>query len=333
MIDRDTLDAFAARYKLSHEAVEATFEIARARPSKQETLAFLASLLRIAGLLAISVSVVFFIAANWQGLQVFGRFALIELLLVAAMVVAWWRPPPLHVGRGALFFAFVMTGVLLALVGQTYQTGADVYELFLMWAVLGTPLVFAAHWSVTWAAWLLVLNLALGLFCAMQPANGLFWMLLPGGSIHSASLLLVPMMVDLALWALCESLAETRWASIVPRWLARLVLALALAYATWAGVLAIIAEKAAERAFVLVFVLIALAGIARYAIRRRADVFPLAAIAASLVVLTSYALAEVVHGSGTKTFFVLSVWLVVSSAVSGRLLMKWVRAWGEEEQE
>ena len=37
------------------------------------------------------------------------------------------------------------TGALLALFGQTYQTGADVYELFLTWALLGLPLVIAAQ--------------------------------------------------------------------------------------------------------------------------------------------------------------------------------------------
>jgi len=31
----------------------------------------------------------------------------------------------------------ILVGVLLALVGQTYQTGADTWQLFFYWAILG----------------------------------------------------------------------------------------------------------------------------------------------------------------------------------------------------
>jgi uncharacterized membrane protein len=75
-------------------------------------------------------------------------------------------------GRGATFLAFVATGALLALFGQTYQTGADVYELFLTWALLGLPLVVAAQWGVASAAWVLVLNISLMLFSGWHPAGG-----------------------------------------------------------------------------------------------------------------------------------------------------------------
>ena len=99
-------------------------------------------MLRIGGILSLAAGLVFFVAANWSEFAVFGRFALLELVLVglrrrrlreAAAGIRWAAPrcsslssPRAHCWR---------------LFGQTYQTGADVYELFLTWALLGLPLV------------------------------------------------------------------------------------------------------------------------------------------------------------------------------------------------
>ena len=134
-LKRAELDHLAKFHSLDERGVESLLAIARARPGRAEGRLFLAACLRIGGLLSLAAGVVFFIAANWSDFAVFGRFALIEALLVACAALAIWQPPPASVGRGALFLAFVATGGLLALFGQTYQTGADVYELFLSWAL------------------------------------------------------------------------------------------------------------------------------------------------------------------------------------------------------
>ncbi len=331
MIDRNSLDSFIAQHKLGREAVQAALEIAHASPSSQEMQGFTAKMLRLAGVLSVAAGVVFFIAANWDAFDVYGRFILVEALLVVSAGLALWKPPPLVVGRGGLLFAFVMTGVLLALFGQTYQTGADVYELFLTWTVLGLPLVIAAQWSVSWAAWVLVLNVALSLFCGMRPEAGPFWFVLANTDLELAELLLAPMMVNLSLWAVRDYVAQTRWTHVVPSWLGRLILAFAIAYGTWAGTLAIAGEYGEDtNALALIFVLLAYAGVAAYAIRERADVFPLAAISGSLILLTTFGLAKALDFDGDAIFFVLSIWLIASSTVSGRLLMKLVRAWSAE---
>lgn len=333
MIDRNTLDTFIAQHKLGVEGVNAALDIAHARPSSREMRIFVVKLLRLAGLLSVAAGVIFFIAANWHSFDVYARFILVEALLVASACVAGWKPPPHLVGCASLLFAFVMTGVLLALFGQTYQTGADVYELFLTWTVLGLPFAVAARWSVSWAAWVLILNVALGLFCGMRPEAGPFWFVLAGTDLELAELLLAPMMINLSLWAVCEYAQQTRAAPLVPSWLRRLILAFALGYASWAGTLAIIGEDGADsNAAALIFVLFAFAGVAAYAVRERNDVFPLAAISGSLILLTTFGLAKAMDFDNDAIFFVLSIWLIASSTVSGRLLMKLVRSWNQEAQ-
>ena len=48
-------------------------------------------------------------------------------------------------GQVLLIAGSVLTGVLLAVIGQAYQTGADVFELFVAWAVLILPWVFVSR--------------------------------------------------------------------------------------------------------------------------------------------------------------------------------------------
>ena len=58
------------------------------RPSRAQQLRFLARCLRYAGVLSLAAGVVFFIAANWSRIAVFGRFALLQVVLVALVAFA-----------------------------------------------------------------------------------------------------------------------------------------------------------------------------------------------------------------------------------------------------
>src|SRR5689334_14549029 len=230
-LKRSELDGLAEFHSLTPTKVEALLDLAQARPSRAEGLRFLGLCLRIAGILSLAAGVVFFVAANWARVAVFGRFALVELVLVACVGVAFWKPSPRFAGRGATFLAFVATSALLALFGQTYQTGADLYELFLGWALLGLPLVFAARWSVASAAWVLVLNISLMLFCGFHPAGGLLWVIFGSDHFRPAQLVVGAAWLNLALWFAFEF-----WrVDAVPDWVRRLLLSCAFAFGTWAG--------------------------------------------------------------------------------------------------
>ncbi|NKF49176.1 DUF2157 domain-containing protein [Shewanella sp. WXL01] len=63
-----------------------------------------------------------------------------------------------------LFVAAILLGVLLALFGQTYQTGADPWQLFFNWALLVTPWVIVSRFAPLWVLWLALLNVAASLY-------------------------------------------------------------------------------------------------------------------------------------------------------------------------
>jgi uncharacterized membrane protein len=333
-MNRKELDAFVAHYALAPADVAVALELAGARPSAPDLAHFAVRLLRLASVLSLAAGLVFFIAANWEALAVLGRFVLIEAVLVLSVAVALWKPPPRALGRCAVLLAFIATGALLALFGQTYQTGADVYELFLTWALLGVFLAIAGQWSVTWAAWVLVLNVALWLYSAWRPQSGWLWLVFDAWGSRSSALVLLPTIVNVLLWLATVYLQRSRFAALAPAWLGRLVLACAVGFATWAGAFAIIGSgldvNTAADALTLVIVIGLLAAIGVLTLRQRRDVFPLALLAASLIVLSTTALARFFDFDEIGMFFVLSLWLIASSTVSGRLLMRVVRAWRAE---
>lgn len=328
-MNRKALDAFAAHYGLTPEGVDEALRLVGARPSTDDLRRFGVRLLSLSGVLSLAAGVVFWVAANWAALGVLGRFALVQVVLVGSVGFALWRPPPRAMARYALLLAFIVTGALFALYGQTYQTGADVYELFLNWALLGLAFVVAAQWSVVWAAWALVLNVALFLFCAARPEAGLFWRLLAGWEADLSHLLLLPLAVNVLLWAASLALRRSSWSHLAPSWLGRFVLSWAVLYGTWSSTLVVVDAGEGQAAGLLVPLLV-FAGIAYHTMKKRRDVFPLALLEAGLIVVGTAWIIDASDFDEIGMFFVITAWLVVSSTVSGRYLMHLVRTWGAE---
>jgi uncharacterized membrane protein len=148
---------------LSPRAFERALEIATATPSRPEWHLFLSRTLTLLGAALVLAGIVCFFAYNWSRLGRFGKLGLIEAGIVAATVVGWWRLPRLS-GQIALTAASVLVGPLLGVIGQTYQTGADPYNLFLTWALVIVPWVIAARFTTLWIIEVVVLDAALALW-------------------------------------------------------------------------------------------------------------------------------------------------------------------------
>lgn len=323
---RDELDCLAAHYALDASRTTALLEATGAVPPAAERQRFLAALLRIGGLLSIAASVVFFVAANWDHLAVYGRFALLEVALLACGITALVRPPPHGLGRAALFIAFVVTGALLALFGQTYQTGADVHELFLSWAMLGLPFAILAAWSVGSAAWLLVFDAALLLFCGGHPSGGLLWMAFGGGAIAPTHLIIIVAWVNIVLWFIFERLQLPA----VPAWVRRMALSAGFGFVCWAGVMVI--TRSNGQLLAGLGVLAAMAAVAAQALRQRRDIHPLAVVMGSFIFLGVVWLVDALDMGDAGAFLLLALWLIGSSTAASRVLTALARQWRVEAE-
>lgn len=144
--------------------------------------ALISLLLNWLGGLLLGSGIVFFVAANWQTMGAFARFALVEFLLlcsITAYVIVRRRAIRAgdHHGFGftsanaILLISALIIGSLLALVGQTYQTGADPWQLFAIWSLFILPLAFVSGNELLWLLLAGLVNLALVLYFQTFPGS------------------------------------------------------------------------------------------------------------------------------------------------------------------
>jgi uncharacterized membrane protein len=176
------------------------------RPDAAHWLRFVDLLLLVTGTLALASGVVFFIAYNWDALGRFGQFAGLQLLIVAA-VALYWRLGTMKVAaQVTLLVAALLLGALLALYGQTYQTGADPWQLFASWALLMLPWAAVGRFAPLWLLWLLLLNLSAVLYFDVR--DDVVWLLF---------------LLNTAAWAAWEASARRfPWLTLM-RWPVRLI--------------------------------------------------------------------------------------------------------------
>ena len=334
-MNRTALDAFCARHALAPPAIGAALQLTGAQPDAPQWRAFAATLLHAAGLGALGAGVLFFVAANWQDYGVFGRFALLQCALLACIALACWRTPPAALGQAALILASLLTGGLLALFGQSYQTGADVHELFFAWALLALPFALAAGSGALWALWWGVLNVALALLCGWLAPDHFVWRIVAGWGLGRATLLMLPWALNLLGAGAFLMMRSTRFASAAPLWLVRGLASLGFVYGTVAVLMVIMqpawlretATGTSQGAAVVLFFVAACAAIAIATWRARRDVFPMALIAASAIAISTVWLGHSMRINDIGAFFMIAFWLIAASTGAGLLLMHWVRAW------
>src|SRR5690606_6143086 len=164
---RRTIEQLLQQDILSLKNAEAAATHLEVYPSKRRWLDFFDKALLIIGAVALVLSVVFFIAYNWQNLGKIGKFALVEgalTITIALYVALSFRRQFQLIRQLLLLIASIITGSLLALFGQVYQTGADTWQLFFAWAILITPWVVIAHLPALWLLWLGLINAFLLLY-------------------------------------------------------------------------------------------------------------------------------------------------------------------------
>lgn len=164
---RRTIEQLLQQDILPLKNAEAAATYLEVYPSKRTWLDFFNKALLIIGAVALVLSLVFFIAYNWQNLGKIGKFALVEgalAITIALYVSLSFRRQFQLIRQLLLLIASIITGSLLALFGQIYQTGADTWQLFFAWAILITPWVVIARFPALWLLWLGLINAFLLLY-------------------------------------------------------------------------------------------------------------------------------------------------------------------------
>jgi uncharacterized membrane protein len=149
---------------LPPQAWERSQEIAEHIPTTTEWQHFVFRLLMASGAIFLVAGIFFFFAFNWDDLPRLARFAVIESAVVIATVLAFIFNIDTWGGRIALGAAAMLVGATFAVVGQAYQTGADSYRLFMLWAIVITGWVLISRWNIMWLIWLILINITISLY-------------------------------------------------------------------------------------------------------------------------------------------------------------------------
>lgn len=128
-------------------------------------------LLLVIGVSLVLAGLLYFFAFNWAKITPAIKLGSLELAIFACLVMAYVYGLDRLSGKISLLSASVLLGGFLAVFGQIYQTGADAYTLFMMWALLIAGWVVIAEFAALWAVWLVVSNIFLALWWdqAAQP--------------------------------------------------------------------------------------------------------------------------------------------------------------------
>jgi len=113
------------------------------------------------------LGLILWLAANWENFGRYGRFGLLEaLLLLMGLGACSLRGRQASMAPALGLMVLLLQGGLFAYFGQTYQTGADPWQLFALWAALALPLALGLRSDVLWTPWALVAMTAFSLWAA-----------------------------------------------------------------------------------------------------------------------------------------------------------------------
>lgn len=304
---------------LTADGLPKAFRIAGTLPGRVMWRRFLDGFALWMGAVFLAAAVIFFFAYNWKELGHFARFGIVELLLATAIIASWRLGLERMSGKAALLLATLLVGALLALVGQTYQTGADPWELFATWALFALPWVAVSRFSPLWLLLLALVNLAVslyyqafaGFFGLLFGMETLCWTL---AGINSAALIA---------WELAANRGVT-W--LAERWAPRIVATAAAGFLTLLAAWGIIDHNRGGFAeFIGYSVWLACAyAIYRHRIR---DLYVLAVGVLSLIIVISVFLGHnLVRNGDAGAFLLVGITVLGLSAAGGW----WLRTVAQE---
>ncbi len=261
----DRLRALHRAEVLDDAGLRRATEIACGGPGRDGWRWFLERALLVLGGGLLAAGVVFFFAYNWAALDKLVKLALPAAGLLAAGGWALGRGLDALDGQVALSVGCVLVGVQLAVYGQTYQTGADAWQLFATWSALVVPWVLAARFEPLWLAFVALLELAVALWWSQTVGSDEWWLAFTLGATDGVALL-----------------AAIRWRASL--WLREVLLAgLLLTWTLPAAVFLAGEVDAAAGGAALAGVV----GVAGWLLSRGRDLLGMALALASLVALSS----------------------------------------------
>lgn len=256
--------------------------------------------------------ILFFFAYNWADLHKFVKIGLIEgLIITVTLVIVFSKLKP-DIKNILLTGASILVGVLFAVFGQVYQTGANAYDLFLGWTMAITIWAIIANYGPLWLVYLTLINTTIFLYAEQVAHDWSF--------IFTCTVLAIVNTISFIAFLLSSKLSKAYKA---PTWLLQAIVLAAVSFTTL-GVMNGIFEHRKDSYDPFFFVLFIFAVIAYtvgiYQGQKQKNGFYLSVIPFSIIIMISTAIIEITQGDG-GVLLLLSLFLVGSVTLVIKNLM------------
>ncbi|MHC5201674.1 DUF2157 domain-containing protein [Myroides sp. LJL119] len=119
---------------------------------------FMYYFLALCGFGLMACGVIFFFAYNWQELPGFVKFFVIISVLCISIGCSLYKKSSVLVKDLSVLLASILVGVLFGVYGQVYQTGANAYDLFIIWLLAISPWTLVSRFSFQWLFYTILAN-------------------------------------------------------------------------------------------------------------------------------------------------------------------------------
>lgn len=174
--DRHKLLQWASQGDIPADKLPQAIVAANVNPNSDQWRSFIDRLLLWAGSTALACGIIFFIAFNWEALGRFAKFGLIEAVIIISTFLYFKLDKDSLPAKACLLFSSLSLGALMAFYGQTYQTGADPWQLFIYWALLILPWVIVARFAPLAMLWIGLINVGIYLYVDLYHRSWGFWL-------------------------------------------------------------------------------------------------------------------------------------------------------------
>ncbi len=260
-----------------------------------------------------TAGIIFFFAYNWAEFNKFIKLGLIEGLIITTTLIVLLSKLSLDIKKIVLTGTSVLVGVLFAVFGQIYQTGANAYDFFLGWTMFIAIWVAVSNFAPLWLVFITLVNTSLILY-SQQVARD--W-----SEVFVFTLLFIINVLFLTVSLVGKKVNEKIKA---PIWFSNILSLASVSFGT-IGIVAGIFDRKETPFFVLLILTSILYALGiRYGLKVKSG-FYLSIIPLSVIFIISAALMKVSEDAGM--FFFISLFVVGSVTLVVKNLIHLQRKW------
>lgn len=169
-IDKEDIYIFNQHSTLSEKGIS-TALMENSYSDKKAWEKFLKFLLFILGIGFTISGIVFFFAYNWDDIDKFVKIGMVETLVTITTILVLFPNINHQIRSIILTCSSILVGVLFAVFGQIYQTGANAYDFFLAWTLCITLWVLVSNFAPIWTIYLILINTTFFLYTEQVAHN------------------------------------------------------------------------------------------------------------------------------------------------------------------